>query len=216
MKLFISAFRAHPTRSIACRATSDDNLTLAAFRSGRNFSLFIPSLRPRLQDHECRAYARARRDIFSSNPISPGGHFTTLPHTRRIIRALHSAIASLPIICSALDSIAYLVINGQPCCIIGSGRPAFRNIVRGPWVALSSRGKGMTLDAVDVNGYTRYGGVNATVTYRHNACAVCSSPHRVAPRCACVRVHVCARRSITHAASSTPLLTITLRFMSRA
>lgn len=45
----------------------------------------------------------------------------------------------------------------------------------------------MTLDVVDVNGYARPGGVNATVTYRHNA----RSLRRVAPRC--TEVHACVR-----------------------
>ena len=49
----------------------------------------------------------------------------------RVIRALQRLIASLPIIRSALDSMACLVINGRPCYIIGVGRPAFRDIVQG-------------------------------------------------------------------------------------
>jgi len=72
----------------------------------------------------------------------------------RVIRALQRLVASLPIICSALDSMACLVINGRPCYIIGAERPAFRDIVQGRReFAPSSRGKGMTLDVVDINGY---------------------------------------------------------------
>lgn len=89
---------------------------------------------------------------------------------------------------------ACLVINGRPCYIIGAGRPAFRDIVQGQrrrGSELRDRPvvegeKGMLLYVVDINGYARPRGINATVTYRHNAGSLYAAEY-TAPRAGTLR-----------------------------
>lgn len=102
-------------------------------------------------------------------------HIRTHTVAFRVIRALQRLIAPLPIICSWLYGVprnkrpAMLHYRSRTFCDIVQGQrrrgPGLRDrpVVEGE--------KGMLLYVVDINGYTLPPprGINATITYRHNA-----------------------------------------------